>query len=82
MWRKDDTDTRRPTLRPFGDRLTQTADLAWGQCVADGNRNELMGGRGEVHILLLQPYCHTYEVELEIKSPRMARCPVRTGRPS
>lgn len=55
---RTDTDPRRALC----DRLTQTTDLAWGQCVADGDRNEVVDGRGEVHILLLQPHCHANEV--------------------
>lgn len=50
-------------------RTTSTTDLPRGQCVADGDRDELMAGGGEVHILLLQLHRHTYEIELEIESP-------------
>lgn len=42
--------------------LTQATDLARGQGVPNGDRDELVTGGGEVHILLLQPYCHAYEV--------------------
>lgn len=46
-----------------------TTDLPWGQCIADGDRGELVASRGEVHVLLLQLHCHTYEIQLKIESP-------------
>jgi hypothetical protein len=57
-----DTDTQGSILRPLSDGLTQSTDLAWGQCVPDGDRNELVDGRGEVHILLLQLHRHADEL--------------------
>lgn len=59
---RTDTDTQGSILRPLSDGLTQSTDLAWGQCVPDGDRNELVGGRGEVHILLLQLHRHANEL--------------------
>ena len=48
--------------------MTTTTDLLWGQHVADRDRDELVASGGEVHVLLTQLHCHTYEMELEMES--------------
>lgn len=46
-------------------RTTQTTDLLRGPRVTDRDRDELVAGGGEMHVLLIRLHCHTDEMQLE-----------------